>query len=95
MLALSRDVPIILMDEPLSGLDPMVRDSIVKGLISFIDIEKQTVVITTHEVSEVEPLLDIAVVIREGKILNVSDVEEIREKEKLSIVEWMKKTHEL
>ena len=32
VLALSRDVPIVVMDEPLSGLDPLVRDSIMKSL---------------------------------------------------------------
>jgi len=93
LLALSRNVPVILMDEPLSGLDPMVRESIVKGLISFIDIEKQTIIITTHEISEIEPLLDIVVVLKEGKIVKIADVEEIRQTENISIVEWVKKIY--
>ena len=92
-LTLARDVPIILMDEPLSGLDPMVRDSIVKGLLSFIDLEKQTVIITTHEVSEVEPLLETVIAIRNGKILGLEDVETIRERDRMRIVEWMKEIY--
>ncbi len=94
LLVLSREVPIILMDEPLSGLDPMVRDSIIKGLLSFVDIEKQTVIITTHEIREIEPLLDVVIALKKGKIMEITEVEEIRSIQKLSLVEWMKKVYE-
>ena len=78
VVTLSRNAPYILMDEPLSGLDPIVRDSIIKGLISFVDLAKQTVIITTHEVNEVEPLLDQVVALRDGEIIKFADVEELR-----------------
>ncbi|TGA98003.1 ABC transporter ATP-binding protein [Sporolactobacillus shoreae] len=91
--ALARDVPYILMDEPLSGLDPMVRQSIVRSLISFIDLEKQTVVLTTHELQEIEPLLDTVILIKNGEILDVKSVEEIRSTENLSLVDWMVKEY--
>ena len=94
LIVLSRKVPIILMDEPLSGLDPMVRDSIIKGLLSFVDIEKQTVIITTHEIREIEPLLDVVIALKSGKILEMTEVEEIRSIQQLSLVEWMKKVYE-
>ncbi|WP_339060353.1 ABC transporter ATP-binding protein [Tepidibacillus marianensis] len=94
LLSLSRDVPLIMMDEPLSGLDPMVRESIVKGLISFIDLEKQTVVLTTHEISEIEPVLDQVVAIKEGNVIASVNIDEIRELEGLSILQWMKKMYE-
>mgnify|MGYP000644922080 CR=1 FL=1 len=93
-LTLAREVPIILMDEPLSGLDPMVRDSIVKGLLSFIDLEKQTVIITTHEVTEIEPLLETVIAIRNGKVLALEDVETIRERDRMRIVDWLKKIYQ-
>ncbi|MFC7392361.1 ABC transporter ATP-binding protein [Scopulibacillus cellulosilyticus] len=94
VLTLAREVPYILMDEPLSGLDPMVRHSIVKGLISFIDLETQTLLITTHEIAEIEQLLDTVIVIKDGQILDVQSVEDIRYKQNLSIVEWMTKLYE-
>ncbi|MDR6225301.1 ABC transporter ATP-binding protein [Desmospora profundinema] len=90
---LSRNAPLILMDEPLSGLDPMVRDSIIKGLITFVDLEKQTVVITTHEVNEVEPLLDWLVAVRDGEIIKEIEVEELRAQEHRSIGEWMSQVY--
>ncbi|RYD06977.1 hypothetical protein N752_01410 [Desulforamulus aquiferis] len=67
ILTLARKVPLILMDEPLSGLDPLVRDSIIKSLISYLDLEQQTVVMTTHEVTEVEPILDMVVAVQNGR----------------------------
>ncbi|OEH92782.1 ABC transporter ATP-binding protein [Bacillus solimangrovi] len=94
VLSLARDVPYILLDEPFSGLDPMVRESVVKGLLSYIDLNKQTVIITTHEIQEVEALLDMIVVIRNGKILNMRNVEELHENEKKSVVEWLKKVYD-
>lgn len=89
VVTLAREVPFILMDEPLSGLDPMVRSSIIKGLISFIDLEKQTVILTTHELQEIEPLLDEVILIKNGEILDQKSVEDIRSNENLSLVDWM------
>lgn len=90
VLALSRSTPILLLDEPFSGLDPMVRESIVKSLLAYINFEEQTVIITTHEISEVEPLLDEAVIIYKGNIIGQKNVEELRETEGLSVLKWFK-----
>ncbi|MGE6259518.1 ABC transporter ATP-binding protein [Heyndrickxia sporothermodurans] len=90
VLALSRRTPILLLDEPFSGLDPMVRESIVKSLLAYINFEEQTVIITTHEISEVEPLLDEAVIIYKGNIIGQKNVEELRETEGLSVLKWFK-----
>lgn len=94
VLSLARNAPIILMDEPLSGLDPMVRQSIVKGLISFIDLEKQLVLITTHEIREVENILDEVIAIKDGKIIGHHNVEQLREEQNLGIVDWMTTIYE-
>ncbi|OPX85490.1 MAG: putative ABC transporter ATP-binding protein YxlF [Pelotomaculum sp. PtaB.Bin104] len=92
LLALSRRAPLILMDEPLSGLDPLVRDSIIKSMISHLDIQEQTVFLSTHEVSEVEPILDFVISLSEGQIIGIEEVENIRERHGLSLVDWMKET---
>ncbi|WP_339229404.1 ABC transporter ATP-binding protein [Oceanobacillus sp. FSL K6-2867] len=94
VLSLARNVPVILMDEPFSGLDPMVRNSIVKGLISFIDLEKQLVLITTHEIREVENILDEVVAIKAGSIIGHHNVEELREQKQMGIVDWMTEVYE-
>ncbi len=89
VLTLAREVPVILMDEPLSGLDPMVRDSIVKGLISFINLEKQIVLITTHEIKEIESILDEVIAIKDGEIIGHHNVEQLRSEQNMGIIEWM------
>lgn len=94
VLTLAREVPVILMDEPLSGLDPMVRDSIVKGLISFIDLEKQLILITTHEIREIEAILDEVIALKDGEIIGHHNVDELRSEQNMGIVEWMTKIYE-
>jgi ABC-2 type transport system ATP-binding protein len=89
VVALSRRAPLILLDEPLSGLDPMVRQSIIKGLISFVDLEQQTVVLSSHEVSEIEPLLDLVILIYQGIMQAIETVDTIRSTHQTSLVEWM------
>lgn len=92
VLALSRKSLVLLLDEPFSGLDPMVRDSIVKSLLSYINFDEQTVIIATHEIDEIEPLLDEAIVIFYGDIIGQKNVETLREEEGLSVLEWFKST---
>ncbi len=90
LLVLSRNTDILLLDEPFIGLDPMVRDMIVKGLVSFIDFGRQTVIITTHEINEIEPVLEEALLLDNGRITAFCNVEEVREKDGLSVLEWLK-----
>lgn len=94
VLTLARSAPVLLMDEPFSGLDPMVRNSIVKGLISFVDLEKQLVLITTHEIREVENILDEVIAIKEGEMIAHYNVEDLRKENQQSIVDWMTEVYE-
>ncbi|MBD8007054.1 ABC transporter ATP-binding protein [Bacillus norwichensis] len=90
VLTLARDVPVILLDEPFSGLDPMVRDSIVKSLLTYINFDKQTVIIATHEIDEIEPIMDEVVVIYNGDIIGRENVESLREEQGISVLKWFK-----
>lgn len=94
VLTLARDVPVVLLDEPFSGLDPMVRDSIVKSLLTYINFEEQTVIIATHEIDEIEPIMDEVVAIYNGDIIGHENVETLREEQGLSVLEWFKSTME-
>ncbi len=90
VLALSREAPIVLLDEPFSGLDVMVREEIVRSLLTYIDFEKQTVIITTHEIDDIEKVLDEVLLIQDGQIIGKEEVEGIRERNGESVVGWMK-----
>ncbi|MFP7478677.1 ABC transporter ATP-binding protein [Terribacillus saccharophilus] len=94
ILTLSREVPVLLMDEPLSGLDPLVRDSIVKGLITFVDTEKQLVLLSTHQIMEVEMILDEVIAIKDGELVDHRNVEELRYDEQKGILDWMSSIYE-
>ncbi|WP_018924080.1 ATP-binding cassette domain-containing protein [Salsuginibacillus kocurii] len=89
VLTLAREVPVLLLDEPFSGLDPMVRDSIVKGMLSFIDLDNQLVLITTHEIKEVESVLDEIIALKEGDIIGHHNVDDLRFETGMSIIDWM------
>ncbi|MFG6119498.1 ABC transporter ATP-binding protein [Thalassobacillus sp. B23F22_16] len=93
-VTLARNAPYILLDEPFSGLDPMVRSSIVQGVIQFLDLDRQTLIITTHEINEIEALLDEVVVIKEGTVLAQGKIDEIRHKYQMNLVDWMKGLYE-
>ncbi|MDM5247736.1 MULTISPECIES: ABC transporter ATP-binding protein [unclassified Lysinibacillus] len=87
---LGREVPFYLMDEPFSGLDPIVREQLIKGLIQFTDIEHQTILLSTHEVYEVEPILDQIILLQNGSIIAHEEVETIRDITNKDAVQWMK-----
>lgn len=86
---LGREVDYYLLDEPFSGLDPMVRQSIIKGFIQFVDIETQTIILSTHELKDAEPILDEIVVLRNGSLIGQESVEAIRELQRIDITTWM------
>ncbi|MFB7159133.1 ATP-binding cassette domain-containing protein [Lysinibacillus sp. NPDC056232] len=87
---LGREVPFYLMDEPFSGLDPIVREQLIKGLIQFTDIEHQTILLSTHELYEVEPILDQIILLQNGSIMAHEEVETIRDVSNKDAVQWMK-----
>ena len=86
---LGREADYYLLDEPFSGLDPMVRDDIAKGLIRFTDPERQTVIMSTHELKEVEPLLDEIVVLKGSRMIAHEAVDEIRYTYGKDATSWM------
>lgn len=88
-VTLAREADIYLLDEPFSGLDPMVRDDIAKGLIRYTDSERQTVIMSTHEIREVEPLLYDIIVMRGGVVIAHESVDEIRDFYGMDATSWM------
>lgn len=87
---LGREVPYYVMDEPFAGLDPIVREQLIKGLIQFTDIENQTILLSTHELYEVEPILDQIILLQAGSIMAYENVETLRDVANKDAVEWMK-----
>ncbi|QPQ36305.1 ABC transporter ATP-binding protein [Lysinibacillus sp. JNUCC-52] len=92
ILGLALDVDYILMDEPFSGIDMFSREQIAEVFTSHL-IEERGVILTTHEISDVEHLIDKAVLIDDGEVLKQFSVEEIRESEGKSVVDVMREVY--
>lgn len=87
---LGRNVPLYILDEPFSGLDPIIRDEVVRALIRHIDSETQAVILSTHEIHEVEPILDQVVLLKDGHLKGIANLEELREEYGYDAKQWMK-----
>ena len=78
ILALARKAPLLLLDEPFSGIDPASRDRIVEGIVRQFKSEEQTMVISTHAVGDTEQLFDAVVFLDEGTINLQGNAEDLR-----------------
>lgn len=76
-LALSRNVDLYMLDEPLNGVDVMSRDAIM-DLITRAYNENKTIIVSTHLVSEIEKILDSAIFLKDGIIALEGDAEDLR-----------------
>lgn len=89
MLGLALDVDYLLMDEPFSGIDIFSREQIANVFTSHL-IEDCGVIITTHEINDIEHLIDKVVLIDEGVVLKEFNAEQVREEEGKSVVDVMR-----
>lgn len=78
-LALIHDPQIIVLDEPTAGLDPVLRKQI-WSLIKDVQKQGKTVLVSSHELGEIEYVCDEIAIIKDGKILLV-ETPEIMKKE--------------
>ena len=75
--ALMNDSPIIILDEPTTGLDPLMR-------VTFLDIIKKehekgkTIFMSSHLFEELETTCDRVALINDGHIIDIADMNEIR-----------------
>ena len=49
---------LLVLDEPFSGLDPLVRDELIHGVLELSQQDKWTILISSHDINEVEQLAD-------------------------------------
>jgi ABC-2 type transport system ATP-binding protein len=76
--AIAHDPEILILDEPLSGLDPLGKRKLIKLIRGFKD-EGRTVLVSSHVLPEIEALTSRVVLIHQGKVLAEGDVPYIRE----------------
>lgn len=75
--ALANDPEIILMDEPFSALDPLIRRDMHNELLDLQSKLKKTIIFITHDVNEAFKLGDRVAVLKEGEVVQIGTPEEI------------------
>jgi glycine betaine/proline transport system ATP-binding protein len=73
--ALANDPDILLMDEPFSALDPLVRQDMQFELLSIQKKLNKTVVFITHDINEAFKLGDMVAIMKDGKIIQMDTPE--------------------
>ncbi len=89
LLGLALDVDYVLMDEPFSGIDIFSREQIANVFTSHL-IEDRGVIITTHEINDIEHLIDKVVLLNNGVVVSEFNAEEVREEQGKSIIDVMR-----
>ncbi|AIQ58779.1 ATP-binding cassette domain-containing protein [Paenibacillus borealis] len=89
VLGLAQDSDYVIMDEPFAGIDLFNRERIAEVFSSEL-VGNRGVLLTTHEVREVEYLIDKAVLLRDGVVARSFECEQVRSEESKSVVDVMK-----
>ncbi len=79
LVALAHRPDLLILDEPSSGLDPVVRRDILGAIIRTIADEGRTVLFSSHLLDEVERVADRIAILHGGKIQLAASMEEIKE----------------
>lgn len=76
-LIMAIDVDILILDEPTLGLDILYRKSFYESLLNDYFDEERTIIITTHQVEEIEHILSDLMFIQDGKIVLDDSMDEV------------------
>jgi ABC-2 type transport system ATP-binding protein len=78
LLALSQGADLLILDEPATGLDPVVLDEFLRILVQDVVSEGKTIFISSHQLSDVEQIADWVGLIDHGKLLLEARLDDIK-----------------
>ncbi len=79
LLALAFRPPLLVLDEPSSGLDPVVRRDILEAIIRTAADEGRTVLFSSHLLDEVERVADLVAMVHQGRVVLCGRLDDIRQ----------------
>jgi ABC-2 type transport system ATP-binding protein len=79
-LVMSRRAKLYILDEPIGAVDPASREFIISTILKNFN-EEGAILLSTHIIADIEPILDVAIFLREGEIVLNDEVENIREEQ--------------
>ncbi|WP_373598106.1 ABC transporter ATP-binding protein [Paraclostridium bifermentans] len=92
ILGFAQNAKYTILDEPFSGIDIFKREDFLGVMTKYIS-DEQSIIITTHEIAEIEMIADDVILIDEGKLSLVFNAEETREEEGKSIIDKMREVY--
>jgi len=78
---LARKTDLLILDEPASPLDPLMRDKLCEIIRNYLnEDENRSVFFSTHNISDMENVTDYAIIMEHGQIVEEGFVEDLKEK---------------
>ena len=77
-LAMAHDPELLILDEPTSGLDTLVRREFLESMVD-LAAAGRTVVLSSHQIGEVERVADIVAILKEGRLLLVDRLDDLKD----------------
>ena len=78
LLALSTGAELLILDEPMSGLDPAVTEQILKVLVTHAGREGATVLFSSHQLADVDQIADHIVIVDRGRVAVEGALDDVR-----------------
>jgi osmoprotectant transport system ATP-binding protein len=78
MRALFHKPPLLLLDEPMAALDPLIKLHLQRDLATIISTLKQTVILVTHDLAEAQNICHRLILLQDGAIVADGSAKEIR-----------------
>ena len=75
--ALAHEPELLLLDEPFAGLDPLVREDVLRGIITELREGERTVLCTTHDLDVAGRIADRVAILSRGRIVAHGTLEEV------------------
>ncbi|HHJ7663923.1 TPA: ABC transporter ATP-binding protein [Streptococcus pyogenes] len=94
ILVMSRKARLYVLDEPIGGVDPAARDYILKTIINSY-CENASVIISTHLISDIEPILDEVIFLKQGRLFLSGNADDLRQEYQQSIDSLFRETYKV
>lgn len=78
ILAMSSMPEVLILDEPIDGLDPLIRRLVIKYIVEDVAEREMTVLVSSHNLKEMEDLCDSIGIINKGKMLIERDLDDLK-----------------
>jgi len=88
-LVLSRDARLYIFDEPIGGVDPALREIILETIMNYRNTEA-TILLSTHQIYDVEQLFDEVVFLKQGEVMLHQNLDELILERNKSLLEIFK-----